>query len=79
MIDLDRIHTKVLLGWLAAARRCGGSVDPYHDGSGSSTIVAARRVSVDELKTELATREHIPNREEARTIRQARAKEQRSR
>jgi hypothetical protein len=30
--------------------------------------------SIKELKTELATREHIPNKQEARKIRQERAK-----
>lgn len=69
--DLTKIHTKVLLDWLNHARKCGGSYSP------SGTYVDV--FSIDELKAELATREHIPNKEEAKKIRQQKAWSKRNR
>jgi hypothetical protein len=64
---LTTVHTKELLQWLNASRRCGGSYDPFYDGLGYS-------FSVKLLKNELAKREHIPNKKEAKEIRRQKAK-----
>lgn len=56
---LKESHTRQLLGMLKSARAAGG-------GYGAFTI--------EELKNELKTREHIPNKIEAKKIRQLKAK-----
>lgn len=73
MIDLSKKHTKVLLQWLASARRCGGSFDVCDNGGMPDTSV-----SIEQLKEELAKREHVPNKIEAKKIRQQKAKAKRS-
>ena len=55
-IDLAILSTGQLLSYLQAARRCGGHYSPYESGGPSITI--------EEIKAELATRPHIPNRAE---------------
>lgn len=60
--DLSKIRTRKLLKWLNKARACGGGYDPT-DNHGPA-------ISTEELKEELAKREHIPNKQEARQIRQ---------
>lgn len=64
--DLKKYHTKVLLYMLNISRKCGGwySICGY-GGHGYTT---------EQLKIELATREHIPNKLESRRIRQRAAR-----
>jgi len=54
---------------------CG---DPYGCGCGSMTMEDLQE-SIDTLKGELATREHVPNKQERKKARQERAKTQRTR
>lgn len=63
---LHRFHTKELLGMLNAARRCGGGYDPFYDGLG-------RAYTIEEFKSVLANRAHVPSKIEAKRIRQQRA------
>ena len=65
---LETLSTKELLGLLKSARKCGGSYNPFYD-SGSAPK-DSKWYTIDEIKTELAKREHIPNKEEAKKIRQ---------
>jgi hypothetical protein len=58
--------TRVLLQWLNIARKCNG-YDPFYDGLGDV-------FTIEEIKTELATREHIPNKKEAKEMRKQRAR-----
>lgn len=62
---LKTIETKELLSFLKSARACGGHYSPW-DGDIS--------FSIEELKEELSTREHIPNKNERKLIRQEKAK-----
>ena len=64
---LKRAHTRQLLNWLRAARACGGSYSPCEEATGTF-------LSISDLKAELATREHIPNKAESKALRQAAAK-----
>lgn len=68
--DLTALPTRSLLGLLKAARALGGRVDPTspepYDGRGPHVTVA-------DIKAVLATRPHVPNKREARALRQARA------
>lgn len=65
---LKTAHTRKLLGWLRRARACGnGSYSPCDQAPGTF-------ISIEALKAELATREHIPNKAEAKAKRQAAAK-----
>ncbi len=69
--DLKNLHTSVLLGYLATARACGcGGVDP--------TGNCNEHITIDEIKKELATREHLPNKVEAKKLRQDKAKASKS-
>jgi hypothetical protein len=62
---LNSLDTRELLMYLKYARKFGGRYSPWcHD----------EYYSTDEIKDELATREHIPNKQEAKKIRQERAK-----
>jgi len=61
-------HTKVLLKWLASARACGG-VFEWH----------GHEIPIEQLKEELAKREHVPNKAEAKILRQALAKKKKNR
>jgi hypothetical protein len=63
---LTTVHTKELLQWLNAARRCR-TYDPFYEGKGYG-------FSIKELKNELSKREHIPNKKEAKEIRRQKAK-----
>ena len=66
MKGVIQLHTKVLLRYLDKARKCGGFYSPgYKGGHG---------YSMEMLKAELATREHVPNKVEAKKIRQEKAK-----
>lgn len=58
-------HTKQLLKWIDAARRCGGSYSPVDSSS-------AFQLTFEALKAELDTREHVPNKVENKAIIKAR-------
>lgn len=58
-------HTRVLLDYLKHARACGGWYSPWDSDTG---------YTIEELKAELATRPHVPNKAEAKRIRQEKAK-----
>jgi hypothetical protein len=65
---LTKQDTRELLQWLNKARKCGqGGYDPFNDGNGYC-------FSVELLKNELSKREHVPNKKEAKKIRQEKAK-----
>ena len=64
--NLKETPTKQLLQLLNSARACGGSFDP--------TDCGCYYITVKQIKTELATREHVPNKKEARVVRQFNAK-----
>jgi len=66
---LKNAHTRQLLKWLKRARH-GGLYSPCEQAPGTF-------LSIEEIKAELATREHIPNKAEAKTKRQAAAKHRR--
>jgi len=63
---LQNLSTKELLSLLQSARACGGS---YCLSSNDSTDF-----TTDEIKSELLTREHVPNKPEAKAIRQQKAR-----
>lgn len=64
--DLKKQPTKVLLKWLDKARKCGSGYDPTENGD--------KEITISELKVELATRGHVPNKQEAKEIRRGKAK-----
>lgn len=70
-IDLTQYHTRELLAMLNRSRKFNGS---YCIGDGYLSCISA-----DEIKAELATREHIPNNAEAKKIRQQKQKEKKQR
>lgn len=63
---LKEMPTRKLLQYLNSARGCGGSFDP--------TDCGCYYITVKQLKDELATREHIPNKKESKLIRRHNAK-----
>jgi hypothetical protein len=82
---LKKRHTKELLNIRDMIYRVSGynyydvtdgevGCDPLSDCSGGRCWV-----TLEQVKAELATRPHVPNKAEAKVIRQQRAKEQRSR
>lgn len=87
-MDLKALHTQQLLTMLEDARCFGedGRVDAFrrknrpqdhigHPASNCQHYPSPHDcVSVSDIKTELATRPHVPNKKEARLIRQQRAK-----
>lgn len=60
-------HTKQLLGILKSCRACGGYYDLMGDNSGFVVTTA-------QVKAVLATRDHVPNKQEAKAIRKANKK-----
>lgn len=69
-IDLKKVPTRLLLDWLKRARACGGG--NYPDASYSPCDESPGTfVSIEELKVELATRPHIPNKKEGKAPRRA--------
>lgn len=64
--ELRNTPTRQLLGLLSTARACGGRFDPTEYGE--------YFITTGDIKLELSTREHIPNKKEARILRQCRAK-----
>lgn len=69
---LKTLHTKELLQLLQSARQCSGSYNPFYE-SGYA-FEGSKWYSIREIKEELATREHIPNKKESKGIRQKKAK-----
>lgn len=65
MLKLVDQHTKVLLQWLSRARATGGTFSPND----------CDNFDADDIKKELSTREHVPNRQEAKKIRQEKARQ----
>lgn len=74
---LKTLTTKELMGLLQSARKCGGSYNPFYD-SGSAPK-GSRRYTIEEIKNELATKPHIPNKIEAKKIRQDKQKAKQNR
>ncbi len=68
--DLNNLSTRELLQYLDWARKFNGWYSPFDNGTGYTT---------DEIKAVLATREHIPNKAEAKVARQAEARQKRHR
>ena len=60
--DIHQAPTRQLMEWLRMARACGGWWSPCDSHSGYG-------YKFDDIKAELDTREHIPNKKEARAIR----------
>lgn len=67
---LKSIETRQLMSWRERAYACGGSYTPFDYHSNSAMIF-----SIEDIKAELNTREHIPNKKEAKVLRQTKAKE----
>jgi hypothetical protein len=63
---LKETHTKVLLQYLKHARACGGCYSPWEYGDG---------ITIEQIKEELALREHVPNKKESKEIRKAKKKQ----
>lgn len=66
-LDLSNINTRVLMNMLNVARAHGYYRHSYR-------LI----VTVEELKEELAKREHVPNKTEAKQIRRDRAKQKKN-
>lgn len=69
MRDVKTMHTKQLLNELNGIRAEIGNANEY--GLGSEKEWLERQA---ELKAELAGREHVPNKQEAKAIRQEKAR-----
>jgi hypothetical protein len=67
-LQLRNQHTRELLDWLKHARACGGFYIPCDPASGGPEY------TIEELKAELATREHIPSKQEGEAARRAHAR-----
>lgn len=70
-------HTRVLMQMRESAYRCSGRNE--YDLSDEEVFydpfdTRLNYVSLAQIKAELATREHVPNKKEARAIRQERAR-----
>ena len=63
---LKNIPTRLLLKWRDRCYACGGGYDPTEN---NNNVIPLERI-----KEELAKREHIPNKKEAKRIRQLKAK-----
>lgn len=64
--EIRNAATRELLGWLKSARACGGWWSPCDKNSEYG-------YRFDDIKAELDTREHIPNKQEARALRRGAA------
>ncbi len=65
--DLKKVHTKTLMKWRARAYRNDGMYNPAEDDGPSIPLRA--------MLEELNTRPHVPNKQEAKIIRQQKAKQ----
>ena len=73
MIDLTKLHTRALLDILQGFREFYWE---WWDGDDEPpTVEEYFECTEEDLRAELATREHIPNKKEAKLIRQLAAKE----
>lgn len=66
LADIRKAPTRQLMEWLKMARRCGGWWSPCDSKSEYG-------YKFEDIKAELDTREHIPNKKEARALRRAAA------
>lgn len=66
---LKSAHTRQLIRWRDEAYAGGGIYTPFDYNTNS-----AMTFRLDEIVNELNTREHVPNKKEARALRQQRAK-----
>ncbi len=66
MAWLEKHHTRELIQMMNGARKTGGFYRPFE--------WSQDEYSVDDVKEVLATREHIPNKKEAKVLRRAAAK-----
>lgn len=64
--QIKKAGTRELLGWLNSARACGGWWSPCDKNSEFGH-------KFEDIKAELDTREHIPNKQEAKALRRAAA------
>jgi hypothetical protein len=64
---LEGLDTRELLLYLREARRFPFGFDPFYDGHGEG-------FTIDEIKSVLSTREHIPSKREGKRLRRERAK-----
>jgi len=74
-MDLTKIYTRALLKMLRSWHYQNWYLE-IHDYSFNRDY---HLPTIEELKAELATREHIPNKQEAKVLRQQKAKLQKSR
>lgn len=63
---LKKMHTRQLLGLRTTLYSCGGTYDFYD--------MRKYRITGSELKSELDSREHIPNKKESKELRKLRKK-----
>lgn len=61
-------HTRQLMSWRDHSYACGGHFNPIGNGIGNFEY------TTEEILAELNTRDHVPNKKEAKTIRQQKAK-----
>lgn len=69
---LKTLRTKELLSLLQSARHCNGSYNPFYDNG--YALEGSKWYTINEIKNELSKREHIPNKAEAKKIRQEKYK-----
>lgn len=74
--DLKKLHTKQLLKMLNLTRQFGGRYFPNYEIIKSFNNFC---ITSEEIKVELATREHVPTGAEAKKIRQQKAKAKKNR
>lgn len=67
--ELATLSTRELMDYLDCARKFGGFYSPWEGSTG---------YTIEEIRAELATREHVPNKQEAKALRQKQAKAQKS-
>lgn len=73
---LNKLHTKQLLKQLRGSRICGEDCRYYYTSSSPECqqCLANQKYNEQQLKAILATREHIPNKQESKALRKARIK-----
>jgi hypothetical protein len=73
---LNKLHTKQLLRKLKVGRICGEDCRDYFTSSSPECeqCLANQKYNEQQLKAILATREHIPNKQESKALRKARIK-----
>ena len=72
---LNKLHTKQLLKHLRSSRVCGEDCRYlYNNSPECEQCLANQKYNEKQLKAILATREHIPNKQESKALRKARIK-----